>query len=179
MPHAQFQARLLVPASGGSDALGAFVVLPKEVSDTLPRRGRTTVDAAINGCAFQVTLEPDGQLSHWLPISAQVLAAAGAKPGDSASFNIAPAAHEPEPQVPADLQGALAASPAAQAVWDGTTTLARVDWIHWVESAKHAKTRALRIRNACDMLAKGERRVCCFDVSGFYSKALGAPKAAD
>jgi len=38
---------------------------------------------------------------------------------------------------------------------------------------------ARRIRNACEMLAAGKRRVCCFDRSGFYSKGLGVPKAAD
>lgn len=57
--------------------------------------------------------------------------------------------------------------------------LARVDWIHWIVSAKQAKTRAKRISDACSKLAAGERRVCCFDVSGFYSKALKAPMAAD
>ncbi|HCL86844.1 MAG TPA: hypothetical protein DIC45_10195, partial [Comamonadaceae bacterium] len=80
---------------------------------------------------------------------------------------------------PPDLQQALAASPQARAVWDATTTLARVDWIHWIESAKQAATRRTRIENACDMLASGKKRVCCFDPSGFYSKSLCAPEAAD
>ncbi|MGH8162111.1 MAG: YdeI/OmpD-associated family protein, partial [Gammaproteobacteria bacterium] len=44
---------------------------------------------------------------------------------------------------------------------------------------KQSKTRTRRIDNACDMLASGKRRVCCFDPSGFYSKSFGAPKAAD
>jgi hypothetical protein len=43
----------------------AFVVLPKAVSDTLPRRGRTSIVGSINGVSFQATLEPDGQLSQW------------------------------------------------------------------------------------------------------------------
>ena len=37
---------------------------------------------------------------------------------------------------------------------------------------------ARRIQNACDMLASGKRRVCCFDRSGIYSKGFRAPKAA-
>lgn len=83
---------------------------------------------------------------------------------------------EPEPQVPNDLREALAASADAKAAWDDTTTIARVDWIHWIESAKQAKTRQRRVENACDMLASGKLRVCCFDQSGFYSKSLSAPK---
>jgi hypothetical protein len=53
-----------------------------------------------------------------------------------------------------------------------------VDWIHWIESAKQAKTRAKRVRTACEMLAAGKKRVCCFDPSGYYSKAFRAPEAA-
>ena len=45
-------------------------------------------------------------------------------------------------------------------------------------TAKQAETRAKRIRGACDMLAKGKRRVCCFDRSGFYSKQFSAPQVA-
>ena len=75
--------------------------------------------------------------------------------------------------------GALDASPAALLTWKGTTALARVDWIHWVESAKQAATRKRRIANACEMLSEGHKRVCCFDPSGFYSKSLSAPQAAD
>ncbi len=81
--------------------------------------------------------------------------------------------------MPSDLLAALNAAPDARAVWDATTTIARLDWIHWITSAKQAKTRTQRISDACDMLASGKKRVCCFDPSGFYSKALKAPQAAE
>ncbi len=175
----QFKAELLCPAKPGDGAPWAFIVLPREVSEKLPRRGRTTVEATINGHGFQVTLEPDGQLSHWFTVNEELLEAAGASIGDVVSVGIKPVEREPEPDVPPDLQEALAAAPDAQAVWWDTTTIARLDWIHWVTSAKQAKTRTKRISDACDMLASGKRRVCCFDPSGYYSKALSAPKAAE
>lgn len=175
----QIEAKLLRPAKPGSDAPWAFVVLPKSASEKLPRRGRTTVEGTLNGHAFQATLEPDGQLSHWLPVSKALLDTAGVNVGDRVTLEIMPVEKEPEPEIPADLKQALAAAPEALAVWDDTTTIARLDWIHWITSAKQAKTRAQRISNACDMLASGKRRVCCFDPSGYYSKALSAPKAAD
>lgn len=174
-----FTAKLLRPANPGRGGSWAFVVLPKTASDTLPRRGRTSVDGTINGVPFQATLEPDGQLSHWFKVSKKLRDAARADMGHEVTVQISPAHPEPEPQPPDDLQQALAASPAAMAAWHGTTTIARVDWIHWLESAKQAKTRKLRVRNACDMLASGKKRVCCFDQSGFYSKGLSAPQAAD
>ena len=140
------------------------------------RRGRTTVDGILNGDAFWAALEPDGQLSHWLQASKALLSAADADIGDMATFEITPAEQELEPEIPSDLRDALTRSPEALGIWDDTTTIACVDWIHWITSAKQAETRALRIRNACDMLVSGERGVCCFDSSGFHSKAFSAPK---
>lgn len=177
--NATFKAKPVRAASSEADAPWAFVVLPKTVSDTLPRRGRTSVDGSLNGHDFRATLEPDGQLGHWLRLDDALLDASGASIGKMASFEIAPMEEEPEPDIPADLKKALLASPAAKAVWDDTTTIARVDWIHWVTSAKQAKTRAQRVSGTCDRLASGKRRVCCFDPSGYYSKAFSPPKAAD
>jgi hypothetical protein len=51
--------------------------------------------------------------------------------------------------------------------------------IRFKERRLRPETRARRIDNACEMLAGGKRRVCCFDRSGFYGKSFGAPKAAD
>lgn len=175
----RFKAKLLQPAKPGDDRSWAFIMLPKEVSATLPRRGRTTVDGAINGQNFQATLEPDGQLSHWLVVNEELRDAANADIGDTVTLEITPVDQEPEPDVPADLQEALTAAPEAKTVWDQTTTISRLDWIHWIESAKRSQTRASRIGKACDMLASGKQRVCCFDQSGFYSKGLRAPEAAE
>ncbi|MDR6984182.1 hypothetical protein J2X32_002824 [Rheinheimera pacifica] len=176
--YSEFSATVLRPAQPAGASFTAFVVLPKEASDKLPRRGRITVTGHINGVAFQATLEPDGQLSHWLALSDKLLGAAGVSIGSVARFDITALQQEPEPEVPTDLQQALADSAEASAVWHDTTSLARLDWIHWITSAKQAKTRAKRVSDACNMLAEGKRRVCCFDPSGFYSKAFSAPKAA-
>ena len=137
------------------------------------------MEGTINGHGFRATLEPDGQLSHWLRVGEELLETAGANMGDIATFEIMAVDQEPEPEIPADLEQALAAAPEARAVWDDTTTIARLDWIHWITSARQSATRAKRIRDACDMLASGKRRVCCFDASGYYSKAFSAPQAAD
>lgn len=175
----RFEASLLRPAKQDEAAPWAFVVLPSEISETLPRRGRTSIDGTLNGTRFRAMLEPDGNLSHWLKIDAALLQATGTSFGDVATFDISPVEEEPEPEVPDDLRKALSASPEARAVWDDTTTLARVDWIHWIVSAKQAATRTKRVHEACDKMESGQRRVCCFDPSGHYSKAFKPPKAAD
>jgi len=173
----RFLAKLMRPVAADAEATWAFVVLPQEASAPLPRRGRTSVIGTINGHGFQALLEPDGRLSHWLRIDRALIERAGAEIGEIAEFEIAPMVPEPEPELPSDLSDALLSAPEARAVWDATTTIARVDWIHWIVSAKQAKTRAQRVRDACEMLASGKRRVCCFDPSGYYSKALRAPKS--
>jgi hypothetical protein len=133
----------------------------------------------INGLFFQGVLEPDGQKSHWLRVDRNLSEAAGAEAGDVVTVEIAPTAKEPEPEVPADLRKAFAATdPKTRKLWSDITPKARRDWIYWIVSAKQAETRARRINNACSMLAAGKRRVCCFDRSGLYSKSLNAPKAA-
>ena len=175
----QFKTKLLRPLNPGVDTSWAFIVLPKDASEKLPRRGRTTVVGTIEGHQFQITVEPDGNLSHWLRIDKDLLVAADAKIGDTVSVEIMSAENEAEPELPLDVEKALAAAPAARAVWNDTSTIARIDWIHWITSAKQSKTRAKRISDACDMLASGKQRVCCFDPSGYYSKALSAPKVAN
>lgn len=174
-----FKAKLLRPAKTGEDDSWAFLVLPKSASDRLPRRGRTSVEGTLNGRPFHATLEPDGRLSHWLKVGASLREAAGATIGENVTVKISPIIPEPEPRLPDDLRDALASSPKARAGWEGTTTIARLDWIHWIESAKQAGTRKQRVVNARDMLSSGKKRVCCFDPSGFYSKSLSVPPEAD
>lgn len=175
----QFTAQLLRPKEPGDGNAWAFVILPKGVSAKLPRRGRLTVEGTMNGQGFQALLEPDGQKSHWLKIDKDLLEDSGADFGEIAQFEIRAVEQEPEPEVPADLAEALQASPAALTAWEATTTIARLDWIHWITSAKQAATRAKRIDDACDMLTSGKKRVCCFDPSGYYSKAFSAPHAVE
>jgi hypothetical protein len=107
-----------------------------------------------------------------------MLKGAAAGVDDIVTLEITPSDKELETKVPPDLRKALAAAPRARALWTQITPIARRDWIQWIISAKQPETRVRRISNACDMLASGKRRVCCFDSSGFYSKSLGAPKAA-
>ena len=176
----RFRAILLRPMATAKAVSWTFLTLPKEASAKLPSRSMTSVEGTFNGLAFQATLEPDGQGGHWLKVDRKMREEAGAEAGDVVTLEIAPVAEEPEPRVPADLRKALAAAPTgARKVWSDITPIARRDWIHWIVSAKQAETRARRIRTACDMLAKGKRRPCCFDRSGMYAKGLSCPVADD
>ena len=173
----RFRTKLLRPAASAKAGSWTFLTLPKEASAKLPSRGMTTVEGTINGFPFRATLEPDGRKSHWLKVNRKLREAAAAAAGDVVTLEIAPEVLEP--RLPADLRKALAAAPKARALWSDITPIARRDWIQWIASAKRPETRARRVDNACEMLAAGKRRVCCFDRSGFYSKSFSAPKAAE
>lgn len=157
-----------------------FLKLPDGASRKLPSRGQTTVEGTLNGHPFQATLEPDGRGAHWLKVDRTLREAAGVAVRDVVELEISPVSEEPEPKVPADLQRALAgADVKARAAWTDITPAARRDFIHWITSGKRAETRGKRIATACDMLAKGKRRPCCFDRSGMYDKSLSCPVADD
>ena len=173
-----FKATLQRPATP-KNATWCFLVLPKAASAKLPTRSMVTVDGTLNGAAFQATLEPDGEGSHWLKVEKTLREAAGVETGDMVELEVAPVEKEPEPKVPADLKQALGANAAANTTWKDITAVARRDWIHWITSGKKAETRVKRIDVAIDKLACGNRRACCIDRSGMYSKGgIGAPRAA-
>lgn len=189
----RFSSKLLRPRNGGQavatppsqfarSASGSwtFLKLPREASARLRSRGMVSVEGVFNDVRFQTTLQPDGEGGHWLRVDSKLSRAAGAKAGDTVTLQITPVSpdKEPEPEVPPDLRSALAAAPAkARDVWSDITPAARRDFIHWITSGKKAETRVKRIETACDMLAKGKRRPCCFDRSGMYDKSLSCPVA--
>jgi len=172
----RFAATLVRPA--GKAVSWTFLNVPSQASAKLPSRGIVSVEGTMNGSPFQAALHPDGQGGHWLKVNRKVRDGARAEAGSVVTLEIVPVAagDEPEPEVPPDVRKALAGAPkAAREAWSDITPLARRDWIQWITSGKRSKTRTIRIGKACDMLAKGKRRPCCFDRSGMYDKSLSCP----
>src|SRR5580704_10842829 len=157
----RFSAKLLRPKA--NEKTGSWTLtLTKNASAKLPSRGRTRVEGTINSFPFRAALEPNGKGSHWLRVNKTMRDAAGADAEDTVSVEITRAGEEPEIRVPMDLRKALAAVPLAQVGWEDITSMARRDWIFSISSAKQPETRGRRIEKACDMLASGKRRLCCF-----------------
>lgn len=174
-----FTAPLLRPKDAAS---WSFLRLPKPASSKLPSRGPVSVRGTFNKTPFSATLQPDGNGGHWLKVDSKLSKRALATFGDEISLVITPLTpdQEPEPKVPPDFRKALVAAPkAAQQAWKEITPVARRDWIQFMTSGKRAETRVLRIEKACDMLANGKRRPCCFDRSGMYDKSLSCPMAVN
>jgi hypothetical protein len=158
----RFSAKLFRPKATEEIGSWTFLTLPKNASAKLPSGDMTMVEGTINGFPFRAALEPNGKGSHWLRVNKTMRDAAGADAIDTVTVEIARAGEEPEIRVPMDLRKALAAAPLAQAGWEDITPTARRDWIFSISSAKQPETRRRRIEKACDMLASGKRRLCCF-----------------
>ncbi len=158
----RFSGKLVRPEATEKSGSWSLLTLPKNASAKLPSRGRTTVEGVINSLPFRAALEPDGKGSHWLKVNQAMHHAAAADAGDTVTVEITRAEEEPEIRVPMDLRKALAASPLAKASWGDITPMARRDWIFSISTAKQPETRRRRIEKACDMLASGKRRLCCF-----------------
>jgi uncharacterized protein YdeI (YjbR/CyaY-like superfamily) len=58
--------------------------------------------------------------------------------------------------VPDDLRDALAASPPAQRMWEALTRTNKFAIVYRVQDAKRAETRARRIQQYVEMLARGD-----------------------
>ncbi len=65
-------------------------------------------------------------------------------------------------RLPADLKKAIVADRKVSAIWEDITPLARNEWICWVEDAKQAETRKIRIVKALSKMHGGMRRPCCW-----------------
>lgn len=65
-------------------------------------------------------------------------------------------------RLPADIRKMLVAYPALRAIWEDITPLARNEWICWIQDAKKAETRGIRIEKARSKMLSGMRRPCCW-----------------
>ncbi len=143
--------------------------LPESASAELSSRGMIMVQGTINDVPFKTVLEPDGRYapgqrsSHWFAPDKKVLDDASAKAGDTVRVSLEPTKEWIEPEVPEDLQKALATSPTAAALWKDITPMARWDWTRWIRAVKTPETRQKHIEVALSKLDKGMRRPCCFN----------------
>jgi hypothetical protein len=143
-----------------------IIRVPDPASQSLPSRGQVSVHGTLNGREFQTVVEPDGRRGHWLRVPPELDGAVDAAAGGTVSVMIEPTPTWPEPQVPADLEAALASAPGGvQERWHDITPMARWEWVRWVNATANPGTRARRIDVSISKLESGKRRPCCFDLS--------------
>ena len=140
--------------------------LPEQASRKLPSRGQVAVQGTINGRGFQTVLEPDGNFGHWMRIDRKLQQTAALKTGDTATLEVESLKDWPEPNVPPDLDKALAsASQKIQDLWKDVTPMARWEWVRWVNATQNPDTRRRRVEVTISKMKSGKRRPCCFNLA--------------
>lgn len=140
--------------------------LPEKASEKLPSRGQVAVQGTINGHGFQTVLEPDGSGGHWMRIDERLQRSAGVSAGDTATLDIEPTKGWPEPNLPQDLETALATAPQKiQDLWRDITPMARWEWVRWVNATRNPETRRRRVEVSISKMNRGTRRPCCFNLA--------------
>jgi hypothetical protein len=143
-----------------------IVRLPEKASEKLPSRGQVAVQGTINGHAFQTVLEPDGDFGHWMRIDEEQQQTVALSAGDAVTLEIEPLEDWPEPNVPEDLETALAAaSQKIQDIWKDITPMARWEWVRWVNATRNPDTRKRRVEVSISKMKSGKRRPCCFNLA--------------
>jgi hypothetical protein len=140
-----------------------LVRLPESASAKLPSRGMVMGEGTINGVPLQLPLEPDGKGGHWYKLEKDVQKSADAAIGDALKVELVPTVHWPEPNVPDDVQNALANDAEARKIWDDITPMARWEWLRWIRGTNNPDTYHRHITVALSKMKSAHRRPCCFN----------------
>jgi Bacteriocin-protection, YdeI or OmpD-Associated/Domain of unknown function (DUF1905) len=160
---------------GKAETIGTSTILrlPEKASRKLPSRGQVAVQGTINGRGFQTVLEPDGDAGHWMRLDGRLEKTAALRAGDTATVEVEPVKDWPEPNVPQDLQSALANAPEKiQEMWRDITPMARWEWVRWINATLNPDTRQRRVEVTISKMQHGKRRPCCFNLAGCTDPSL-------
>ncbi len=140
-----------------SDGNATGIVIPDEVVTALGAGKKPPVKMSVNGYAYRSTVATiDGKFM--VGFSADHRAASGLKGGDEVDVEIELDTEPRTVDVPADLQSALDAEPAAQATFDKLSNSLKGYHVYQVTSAKTDETRQRRIEKSIATLREGKPR---------------------
>jgi len=145
----KFKAQLV---SRGPNGAWTYLQIPFSVPEIFGRKGQLPVRATINGFTFRNSLMPRAGV-HILGVGKDILAAAATSPGDTVHVELALDDAPRTVSIPADLEAALAKSPAHQQSFAALSYSHKKEYVDWIESAKKPETRQSRIQKMAEMLA--------------------------
>jgi hypothetical protein len=126
------------------DGNNTGIEVPADIVAALDAGKRPPVVVKVNGYEYRSTVAPMGG-KYLLPFSADRRTESGIRGGDAIDVELTLDTAPRTVDVPADLQSALDASPAAAAAWDKLSYTYRKEHVRSVLDAKKAETRTRRI----------------------------------
>ena len=141
-----FEAELIARGPKGA---WTYLMVPFDVAETFGVKGTCKVQGLINGHKFRTSLMPNGDGTHHLVVSKEMMAGGKAAQGDTAKISLAQDTEPRTVEVPADLK----LSPDLNAYFDSLAFTHRREYVDWINQAKRPETRANRIAKTHEMLA--------------------------
>jgi len=151
-----FETRL---TARGPKGAWVFLPIPFNVEEVFGTKTRVPVTGTVNGSPFRNHLLPEGDGTHAMAFGKDLQIATGAKAGDLVSVKLTLDEAERTVDVPAELQEALAADPAAGAIFEALAYSHKKEYAQWIAEAKKPETRSTRIAKALEMLKAGKKRL--------------------
>lgn len=149
------------------------VLLPPELSQSLPTRGQVMALGKVNGQDFHHVIEPDGRGGHWLEVTDFTA------PSDrEIEVSLEPTDDWPEPILPSDVAEVIK-QPEANATWQKATPRAHWEWLRCINATANPDTRTKRLAAMHDKLTKGMRRPCCFNLASCTVPAVAKNSKLD
>jgi hypothetical protein len=140
-----------------SDGTATGIVIPDEVIEALGAGKKPPVTLKVNGYAYRSTVATiDGKFM--VGFSADHRAASGIKGGDEIDVDVELDTQPRTVDVPADLQAALDAEPAAKATFEKLSNSLKGYHVSQVTGAKTEETRQRRIEKSISVLSEGKPR---------------------
>ena len=117
-------------------------------------RARPPVLVTIKGHTWRTTPGVYDGIGH-IVVNRSVKAATGVDAGDRVTITMELDTKPRTVKVPVDLEGALAADPAARAAFDRLSFTHRREYVEWIAEAKRPETRARRVAGTVERVREG------------------------
>ena len=129
---------------------------PFQVDRVSGSKARVPVKGTMNGIAFKASLLPEGDGTHDMCVNESLRRKARVQQGEVVAMMLeADTAHRAI-RTPQDLKAALDRDPQAAERYAHLAYSHRKAYVEWIETAKHAETRARRIEKAVEMILGGK-----------------------
>jgi hypothetical protein len=137
------------------NGVGAFIRVPREVSESMGFRGRPKVRAVIAGVPYRGSLMPLGDGTFGLGVLKAIQQEKGIHIGDTITVTLEHDTEERTVEAPPDLAAAMQGNPKAAAAWAKLSYTNRREIARSLEEAKKPETRQRRLEAALERLTTG------------------------
>lgn len=142
----------------GPKGAWTYMSIPFSVEEAFGKKSRVPVSGTINGFPFRNSLMPNGDGTHLMTISKELMQGAKAAQGERVKVTMKIDDSPREVELPAELAEALARDKQAAETFATLAHSHKKEFTDWVAGAKRAETRASRAEKAVEMIREKKRR---------------------